>query len=260
MDGTALHDDKSFSVRNLKAVRRVINSGVMVVPATGRSAGNVKGILACISGIRYIIAANGALIRDIQEEKTVIEDFIDLPTALSAMSVLSEFDVNVYAHMRDGNILRSADIDGRFSKLFPMVEFPTPGESPHLAERLSALREKIPKLGVFAGDASTINKLITLENHFPGMTLCKTGPLTVEINSETASKGSALRYLCQKLGVARESVLAIGDNGNDNSMMEFSGYSVAMGNAIAEIKRIADEVTLTNDEDGVAAFLETHWT
>ncbi|MDR0615373.1 MAG: Cof-type HAD-IIB family hydrolase [Synergistaceae bacterium] len=259
MDGTALHEDKSFSVMNLRAIRRVMESGVMLVPATGRSARNTTGFLTGISGIRYIIGANGALIYDVEEDKTIIEDFIDLPAALSAISTLSELDVNVYAHMRDGIILRSADVDGRFAKLFPMVEFPVPGETPPLAERLSAVREGIPKLGVFAYDASTINSLLSVKNRFLGLTLCRTGPLTVEINSATASKGSALRYLCQRLGIAREGVLAIGDNDNDKTMMEFAGYSVAMGNAIAEIKRIADEVTLTNDEDGVAAFLETHW-
>jgi hydroxymethylpyrimidine pyrophosphatase-like HAD family hydrolase len=67
-----------------------------------------------------------------------------------------------------------------------------------------------------------------------------------------ASKGNAVMDLAARLGIAREEVMCIGDNGNDLSMIEAAGCGVAMGNAIPEIKAAADIITSTNNENGVA--------
>lgn len=73
-----------------------------------------------------------------------------------------------------------------------------------------------------------------------------------EILPKCASKASALQALSQKLGYRREQVMALGDANNDLEMLRFAGYSVAMGNGNAAVKEIADFITLTNDDDGVA--------
>ena len=66
------------------------------------------------------------------------------------------------------------------------------------------------------------------------------------------AKASALQALSQTLGYRRDQVMALGDANNDLEMLRFAGYSVAMGNGNAAVKEIADFITLTNDEDGVA--------
>ena len=73
-----------------------------------------------------------------------------------------------------------------------------------------------------------------------------------EILPKGASKASALQALSQTLGYRRDQVMALGDANNDLEMLRFAGYSVAMGNGNAAVKEIADFITLTNDEDGVA--------
>ncbi|WP_128861569.1 HAD-IIB family hydrolase, partial [Streptococcus parasanguinis] len=73
-----------------------------------------------------------------------------------------------------------------------------------------------------------------------------------EILPKGASKASALQALSQTLGYSRDQVMALGDANNDLEMLRFAGYSVAMGNGNAAVKEIADFITLTNDEDGVA--------
>ena len=67
-------------------------------------------------------------------------------------------------------------------------------------------------------------------------------------------KPSALAFLLDHLGTSRERLVAIGDGLNDIPMLQFSGYAVAMGNAYEQVKRIADYVTLSNEEDGAADF------
>ncbi len=69
-------------------------------------------------------------------------------------------------------------------------------------------------------------------------------------------KGTSLNQLIQKLGIKREEVIAMGDSYNDQAMIEFAGLGVAMGNAPDDIKEIANYVTDTNMNDGVAKVVE----
>ena len=77
-----------------------------------------------------------------------------------------------------------------------------------------------------------------------------------KFSAKNATKECAIEFLCSHLGISAKSIIAFGDDHNDVGMLKLCGTGVAMGNAIEEVKKAADFVTLTNDEDGVAAFLE----
>lgn len=74
--------------------------------------------------------------------------------------------------------------------------------------------------------------------------------------SKHASKEAAVARLCKEAGIDLRNVIAFGDDYNDLGLLQLCGYSVAMGNAVEELKRQADFVTETNDGDGVAIVLE----
>jgi hydroxymethylpyrimidine pyrophosphatase-like HAD family hydrolase len=78
----------------------------------------------------------------------------------------------------------------------------------------------------------------------------------VEVNAVGADKGLGLLKLGEILGISRDEIMACGDGTNDSSMILAAGVGVAMGNAVDEVKAIADYITLTNDEDGVAKAIE----
>lgn len=80
----------------------------------------------------------------------------------------------------------------------------------------------------------------------------------MEINNKGATKGVALRQLCDFLHIPQENVLAVGDNGNDIDMLEFAGMSAAMANGTEEVKAAANAVTLSCEEDGVAFAIEKY--
>ena len=84
----------------------------------------------------------------------------------------------------------------------------------------------------------------------------KSAPYFLEIMPFGVSKGSMLPVLLDKLGVSREELIAFGDNYNDMTMIGYAGMGVAMGNAEPEVKKIANYVCETNDEDGVAKTIE----
>ena len=78
----------------------------------------------------------------------------------------------------------------------------------------------------------------------------------IEISYKDAGKRSGVQYLAGLLGIDRKDIAAFGDADNDIDMIQFAGYGVVMGNATEHLKSIADYVTKSNDEDGVAYAIE----
>ena len=78
----------------------------------------------------------------------------------------------------------------------------------------------------------------------------------IEVNAPEANKGSALMVLCEQLGIDRMESMAFGDGTNDITMIREAGIGVAMANAASEVLAVADRVTASNDEDGVALVIE----
>jgi Cof subfamily protein (haloacid dehalogenase superfamily) len=87
-------------------------------------------------------------------------------------------------------------------------------------------------------------------------TILKSAPYYLEILDARVNKGQGVKMLAEKLGLAREEVMAIGDQENDLAMIEYAGTGVAMGNAIDSVKKIAQFITKTNMEHGVAHAIE----
>jgi Cof subfamily protein (haloacid dehalogenase superfamily) len=111
----------------------------------------------------------------------------------------------------------------------------------------------LPKV-MFVGDKEDIDRteLLLPEKIKARNEIMRSTPHFLEFLHPEASKGNAVMDLAARLGIAREEVMCIGDNGNDLSMIEAAGCGVAMGNAIPEIKAAADIITSTNNENGVA--------
>ena len=95
-----------------------------------------------------------------------------------------------------------------------------------------------------------------ITSRFPGYAVSSSLGNNIEINAQNATKGSALCFLCEKIGVPIGQCMAFGDGTNDYSMLRAAGFGVAMGNASEEVQSCADAVTETNEEDGVARMIE----
>jgi len=97
---------------------------------------------------------------------------------------------------------------------------------------------------------------VTLDLAGESATVTHSGAPFVEIAAPGVTKASALAALCTRLGIAPADVVAFGDMPNDLPMLAWAGHSVAVANAHQEVIAAASEVTLANDEDGVAVVLE----
>lgn len=113
------------------------------------------------------------------------------------------------------------------------------------------------KINVFLADLSDKESLREELSSVEGLAISSSMYNNLEINAEAATKGNALLWLADHLGIPREETMAFGDGENDISMLKAAGTGVAMGNASDHVKAAADEVTLTNEQDGVAAAIQT---
>jgi Cof subfamily protein (haloacid dehalogenase superfamily) len=86
----------------------------------------------------------------------------------------------------------------------------------------------------------------------------KSAPYFLEVLNKQAHKGAAVKNLAEHLGIKQEEVMAIGDNENDLTMVEYAGIGVAMANATENVKNAADVLTASNEEDGVAEVINKY--
>jgi len=118
--------------------------------------------------------------------------------------------------------------------------------------------KKASKIVVISDDLKKLRKVRTKVQNISTTTAMSSNYNNFEVVNYEVSKGNALKFLSEKLNIKREEIMAIGDNENDYSMIEFAGLGVAMGNAEIGIKEIADFITSSNDENGVAVALKKY--
>ena len=129
---------------------------------------------------------------------------------------------------------------------------------PDLAEFIRERGVGVEKLFVLYLDRSCAVAVREALADIPGILFTSSGECNMEINAAGATKGNALAWLCSRLNIPREAVMAIGDGHNDLTMLSFAGYPIAMENAVEELKAQAVDVTLSCEESGVAHAIERY--
>ena len=250
MDGTLLDSQKEIPAENIKAIQEAAAAGIKIVLCTGRPR---SGILPHfeklgLSEEEYIIMNNGC----------------------------STYETKSLSRSEMEELLQACED-------FPEVALSFTGEKTYYV-----VGDEVPELVAYdAGTVFTEAKARSLEEIFAegqvifqAMYMADSEPLDAfqnavqdrldqsystvrsqeyifEIMPQGATKASGLKHLAEKLGIAPDQIMALGDAANDLEMLQFVGQSVAMGNASDDIKELCKYVTLTNDEAGVAHAIRT---
>ena len=132
-------------------------------------------------------------------------------------------------------------------------------EVPDMRRTLREHAHEIEKFSILYPDEATRAKVWqAVADACPGVEITSSLERNMEVNAPGVSKGPGLMALAQALGLDRREVMAVGDSGNDRTMIELAGLGVAMGNATDEVKQAADAVTADNEHDGVALAIERY--
>jgi len=258
MDGTLLKSDHSVSEANKEAIHKLIERGILVVVISARP---LHGILPISKNIvtddMPIVSLNGSYI--VHRGKVIYEAAISLPDTIEIHNELLRYDVSTmyysqmkwYAEMDNDRTKKEQKITDVPLKILPFSDTLIEWE----ANKTGA--NKI----LIAGDKELIKTIEERLNilHGDKLNIFKSQATYLEVMSLAASKAKAIEFLIVKYGINQNEIIAIGDNYNDKGMIEFAGAGVAMGNAPEEIKLVADFVTDTNNNDGVAKALHNYF-
>jgi Cof subfamily protein (haloacid dehalogenase superfamily) len=254
MDGTLLREDKTISKETHKAIQRARSKGVKVVLTTGRPIDGVKRYLKELDLINdddYVISYNGALVQNTKTKEVIAQTLMSLDDLDYLYKLSQELKVNIHA-LTDSSCITpkwskysqvEADINdipldfvdfNNINKNTTIVKIMFIDEPEHLSHVISKLPPEI----------------------YEKYTVLKSTPYFLEFLDKRVNKGAGVEILAKKLGIKTEEIICVGDAGNDLHMIQFAGLGVAMGNAFPEVKEVADYITLSNEENGVAYVID----
>jgi Cof subfamily protein (haloacid dehalogenase superfamily) len=252
LDGTTVQHDNVISPRVLSAVRAAQAAGVQVVIATGRNIPGVRHFAERMGLSGLMLAQQGGMIYDTRND--AILRHLRLPNAIACELVAFERERPNWRTVVYDNGLLFVTNEAYFSRRTGLV-----GWAPTTVTDLCAhLDGRDPDKILFMLDEHETAGVLAYMTEFIGAraTVVQSHAQFVEVNPLGADKGAGLGWLCAHLGIAREDVMAIGDQHNDSTMLTWAGFSVAMGNARPEIQALADWVAPPVDQDGAAVAIE----
>ena len=260
MDGTLLTDKKELTERTRKAVSSALEQGVVVLVATGRPWLGVPEELRNFPGMRYALTSNGARIIDTLENRVIEEHLLSPDLAKKALEICGKYDTLQEVYF-DGQGYAPADKMAcveKYHKNPSMCEYMRKTRIPvkdifELVEKENRGLDKVQALFADMKERSQAWRELKTDS---GLELVGSLKYNIEINAAGVNKGTGLVNLGRLLGIRREEIMACGDGDNDEVMLREAGLGVAMANAEEQVKAAADYVTLSNEEDGVAAAIE----
>lgn len=262
MDGTLLlSDHETIPQRNIDAIRCADSLGIRVVISTGRMLEDASDFIRRYDLPCMIIAANGARASDgpLPQGKVIFSSNLMPADAHAALDILmpTGFMINGF---EDGVVHSAGDCQGRkYHLVYRGLIEDRYGEA-SIREAADRGLMKIFAIGDgFAGDiydpkVAPVKRKI--EEALPHLQVTSSGAGNIEVIAPEAGKGKTLERVAAYYGWTRENVMAMGDAGNDLSMLAYAWHSVAMGNATQDVLDACRYRTATNDECGVAIMIE----
>jgi Cof subfamily protein (haloacid dehalogenase superfamily) len=264
LDGTTLNSRKEISAANRNALRNAYNAGVKLVPCTGRSLSCLSDALIALlnelgfGAFPYIITDNGAQVYALPARQLLMTKNIGEQTSVAVLEESRKYRAIIHCSFgaqggTDNKGRVWEDETGRemiasYNEKWygPIVDL----------EPLIRWNRSVVKFSVVFQDEAEFKTAVNTFSAWPEVGLASGDVKSLEIMARGIHKGETLRFVSEHSGVPMNRIMAIGDNYNDMEMIRGAGWGVAMGNAVPELKKAADWITLTNDEDGLAAALE----
>jgi Cof subfamily protein (haloacid dehalogenase superfamily) len=255
LDDTLLNREHKISRRNVDTLRRAAAAGLTITIATGRMFRSTLPYAEQLGINVPLITYHGALIRKAAGGPDIWHRPVPLETAIEVADYAVDRGLHLNLFIDDVFCIPEINEYTRAYQTLSSVKFNLIGNP---AEYLR--REKTPPTKMNIVSFQGMDRLMAeTAAEFQGRVMVtQARPEFMEITHTEATKGIALRYLAETAGISREEVAAIGDSLNDISMLEYAGTGVAVANAREVVKQVAQVVTLSNLEDGVAHFVENY--
>lgn len=266
IDGTLLNEEKIISTRTKDKLIEAQKKGIKVVLASGRPTQGMIPLAEELEMDKYegfLVSYNGSQVYDVKTNEVLFNQAIPTNLANDILKHLSDFDVVPMVDHGEQMYVNNAFFDIGYevpTGHINIVHYEVRGGNFKVCEVddfSTVIKEPVNKILV-AGNPDYLQK------HYEAMcapfekstTAAFSAPFYFEYTDQGIDKAKALGEVFPDMGILPENTVSFGDGQNDRSIIEYAGIGVAMGNAVQEILDIADEVTTSNAEDGIASFLD----
>jgi Cof subfamily protein (haloacid dehalogenase superfamily) len=261
IDGTLLDSKSQVSAANSLAIVEAVARGIEIVLVTGRRFDFALPIAQALPCDLHMIVNNGALAKS-RDGTTHLRHLLSAETARQVLQSTPEFRANAAVVFDRPNtrqvILEKVDWDDPFRGGYFRRNREYIAE---MAPLVSCLNGEDPIQVMYTGQCLPMRAAMKTLAALPfageftlALTEYESRDLSIlDVLPPGVTKGNTLKEWVRRRGIPSESVMAIGDNWNDREMLEFAGCPVVMGNSVAELKSLGWPITLSNDEDGLAA-------
>ena len=256
LDGTLMRSDKTISARSVLAMERAQAAGIRIVWATARGRGTVQTIAADARFAGIAICGNGAVVLDLADDARVVrQSSISTETAEVVMDLIRSLAPGtVFGMVGTHEFLMEPGYKALSSFEDHWLD---PDEIP-TAETLTAIEAGTIKIVARHPEFATADLYRILAGAArEHVEITHSLAPFVEMAALGVTKATTLATLCADWGIDRTEVAAVGDALNDLPMLEWAGLALAPANAEPEVLAVADRVLQSNNDDGVAVFLES---
>lgn len=257
LDGTLLNTNHEMSEANEKALKAAMEAGVKVVIATGKTYASATHLIKKLNLTTNGIYVQGTIT---YHSNGTVHTEHTVPTHLARQVITFAADRDYELGVYSGNRIFIRKMTRRMKELTTNFQEP----APEVVGPLQNILDNTPVNKIIAFAPHDARKIASLRWHLSTQIGTHARLLSAGMSDEievlpyNVSKGTALKVLLKEMGIAASNVMALGDGENDVEMLEMVGLGVAMGNASAHVKSVADTVTATNDEAGVAQAIEKY--
>lgn len=255
LDGTLTNSEKVITPKTKAALIKFQEKGGKIILASGRPTMGIypqAKVLHLDKFGGYILAFNGGRVIDCKTDETMFQTEFPLKYIPEIMEVIKDYPVGINTYEGDKIIVGNNLND--YTKLEAKINAM---DIKFVDDFVSYVNFDINKC-LLQGEPSEILKLeeILSKKYKGELGIFKSEAFFLEIVPNGIDKAASIDKLLKTIGIKTEECIACGDGFNDVSMIEYAGLGVAMSNAKDGVKAVADFITLSNDEDGIAYVLE----
>jgi HAD-superfamily hydrolase, subfamily IIB len=267
VDGTLTNSKKVITKKTKEALIKAQDNGALLILASGRPTSGLMDFakeLKMDKNHGLLVSFNGAKVVDCETSEVLFNEAMSIKEGQAVLEHMKKFDVKPmidkgdYMYVNDvfdnqihykGEMLNIIQYESRGGKFklcekddlaafadYPLNKILTAGDPEYLKEHYKEMMEPFK---------DTLSCMFTADFYF-------------EFTANGIDKAKALDTVLIPMGYKREEMIAFGDGHNDASMVKYAGIGVAMANAVEDLKAIADEITLSNEEDGIAHILNEY--
>lgn len=262
IDGTLKNSKGIITERNKQAISKLENINVAFVLCSGRTRQHVEKVALEVNASQYIISSNGSDVYDFKNKVEILKNTINPKLAIKLYNYCNQPNTRILIKCGANNYINKpfeAEVEAKIISTNAEIE--------------KIAHDGILQINVMCNDLNTIKKCIAKTNKYDELAIPNKSKSLYDsvlkqssgkeyyfdITNKTCSKGDGIQKLVDYLNLSLDKTISIGDSGNDITMFDKSQIDVAVGNSITDLKNVADVVTASNNESGVAAFLEYHY-